>query len=81
MNKLTTLTIWSVDTPAGTEFFTTRRSAKAFIDQMIEEGEFTGWQAKKKPHKRELLLTGRTLMDALCEGIRIGQANPHDDAM
>ena len=81
MSKLTPRTIWTVPTDAGTEFFRTRRSAKAFIDQLIEEGVFTGWEAKQKPYKRELFLTGRTLMDALCEGIRFGQANPHDDAM
>lgn len=81
MSKPATLTIWKIDTPAGYEFFPTRRQSKASIDQMIEEGYLTGFWANQKPQKHTVeLWSGRSLMDALFEGIRIGQAYRNDEA-
>ena len=86
MKKPTTLTIWSIKEESGTEFFPTRRAAKAYIAEIVRECDLAGvelcaWERNQKPEKHEVQFwDGRSLMSALFEGIRIGQFYPNDNA-
>lgn len=85
MRKPTTLVLWRiVDGEGDYSFFRTRREAKASLANMVREAETYGeycphWVAGQEPVRHEVQLwEGRSLMDALLEGIRIGHAYKHD---
>ncbi len=82
MDNPTTLAIWKIEEEEGHRFFPTRRAAKAYLADMVKEAGLAGdtvpaWIATQKPEKYEVQLwEGRSLMDALFEGIRIGHMYP-----
>ena len=84
MKKPTTLVIWKTVEEEGHRFFPTRRAAKAYLADMVKKTDLAGdkvpaWIATQKPQKYEVQLwEGRSLMDALIEGIRIGHMHPLD---